>query len=300
MVKICLVHELTMRLWYILTHTPMNQSKNIMGKGKYIKVYDTKAVFCNDDTGDCLLVTLGLEGNREILVTDKHHSLDLITPCRFIYHFEAIFGFYDLLSGSYVALVTESEPYVNVGTACIRKAKKFLVVPLFRQERFLSTEKLQDEDKYLQLIHLGFKEHNFFFSYNYDITLTQQQIAKVTLSKSYNDKDNVNLWTRADERFFWNRNIINDLITCQAGDWIVPFLSAYIEFQHECVIETDKFSFLFISRRSRFRQGCRFTKRGIDNNGNVANFVETEQILIFPDGKINSYVQVRGSIPVKW
>lgn len=46
--------------------------------------------------------------------------------------------------------------------------------------------------------------------------------------------------------------------------------------------------------------GCRFTKRGLDENGNAANFVETEQILIFADGRISSYVQIRGSIPLKW
>ena len=61
-------------------------------------------------------------------------------------------------------------------------------------------------------------------------------------------------------------------------------------------------SILLISRRSRFRQGCRFTKRGIDEHGAVANFVETEQILTYPPDhlRITSFVQVRGSIPVKW
>jgi hypothetical protein len=33
-----------------------------------------------------------------------------------------------------------------------------------------------------------------------------------------------------------------------------------------------------ISRRSRFRLGTRFKKRGVDDEGNVANFVETEQV----------------------
>ncbi len=45
--------------------------------------------------------------------------------------------------------------------------------------------------------------------------------------------------------------------------------------------------------------------RGIDPEGNVANNVETEQILIIweDDGKpkdIFSFVEVRGSIPVFW
>lgn len=77
-------------------------------------------------------------------------------------------------------------------------------------------------------------------------------------------------------------------------------MSAYIEYRPECDVDGTKFSLLFISRRSRYRQGCRFTKRGLDDNGNAANFVETEQMLLFPDGKVSSYVQIRGSIPIQW
>jgi len=57
-----------------------------------------------------------------------------------------------------------------------------------------------------------------------------------------------------------------------------------------------------ISRRSRFRSGLRYLRRGIDDEGDVANAVETEQILSSPfwdrSTKIYSFVQIRGSIPV--
>lgn len=105
---------------------------------------------------------------------------------------------------------------------------------------------------------------------------------------------------RADTRFFWNRAVVTDLIACEAYQWIVPFMSAYVEVQPNCEIEADKFTLIFISRRSRNRQGCRFVKRGIDDLGHCANFVETEQILVHADGKVTSFVQVRGSIPLKW
>lgn len=69
-----------------------------------------------------------------------------------------------------------------------------------------------------------------------------------------------------------------------------------------------------ISRRSRFRAGTRYFRRGIDRDGNVANFNETEQILLLerqstPGSVENfndnyaaklSFVQIRGSIPVFW
>lgn len=58
-----------------------------------------------------------------------------------------------------------------------------------------------------------------------------------------------------------------------------------------------------ISRRSRYRAGTRYFRRGIDRDGHVANFNETEQILIVgpDDTSVQlSFVQIRGSIPVFW
>lgn len=56
---------------------------------------------------------------------------------------------------------------------------------------------------------------------------------------------------------------------------------------------------LLISRRSCFRAGTRYKRRGVDDNGHVANYVETEQCLLF-GGHVLSFVQVRGSVPVFW
>lgn len=55
-----------------------------------------------------------------------------------------------------------------------------------------------------------------------------------------------------------------------------------------------------ISRLSPRRAGTRFNSRGIDDDGHVANFVETETIFWSPSGVCFSYVQVRGSVPVFW
>lgn len=55
-----------------------------------------------------------------------------------------------------------------------------------------------------------------------------------------------------------------------------------------------------ISRQASRRAGTRFNSRGIDDDGNVANSVETETILWVPSGIIFSYVQIRGSVPIFW
>lgn len=51
-------------------------------------------------------------------------------------------------------------------------------------------------------------------------------------------------------------------------------------------------SLLLISRRACLRQGTRFNMRGADLDGNVANYAETEQILMGGEGT-SSFVQVR-------
>lgn len=68
--------------------------------------------------------------------------------------------------------------------------------------------------------------------------------------------------------------------------------------------EVPKHNFLLtlISRRSVNRPGVRYLRRGVDDEGNTANTVETEQILSVPgwdsSHNVYSYLQVRGSIPL--
>ncbi|KAB5539548.1 SacI homology domain-containing protein [Coniochaeta sp. 2T2.1] len=63
-----------------------------------------------------------------------------------------------------------------------------------------------------------------------------------------------------------------------------------------------QFDITIISRRSIKRAGMRFHRRGVDEEGNVANSVESEQILSpsvwDPTAKVYSFVQIRGSIPL--
>src|SRR5213075_2116401 len=66
-----------------------------------------------------------------------------------------------------------------------------------------------------------------------------------------------------------------------------------------CTIGLTPATLTLISRLSCRRAGTRFNARGIDDEGNVANFVETESI-IATDEWVFSYTQIRGSVPVFW
>lgn len=59
-----------------------------------------------------------------------------------------------------------------------------------------------------------------------------------------------------------------------------------------------------MSRKDCRRPGRRFITRGLDDEGNAANFAETEHIFVhYKDDhtmSVASYVQTRGSITLIW
>lgn len=56
-------------------------------------------------------------------------------------------------------------------------------------------------------------------------------------------------------------------------------IRGFLEFK-KASSDSKSFVFGLISRQSWKRTGTRFNIRGMDKNGNVANFCETEQILL--------------------
>ena len=70
----------------------------------------------------------------------------------------------------------------------------------------------------------------------------------------------------------------------------------------ESIRQDPSFLVTLISRRSIGRPGLRYLRRGVDDSGDTANSVETEQILSRvtwePSERVYSFTQIRGSIPL--
>ena len=199
----------------------------------------------------------------------------------------------------------------------------------------------EDEDvQQLELLRLAFRTHDLYFSHTCDVTLTAQRRADLlhpsslppsppsfpsSLLPEKHNKPNsllprsLPLWQRADDRFFWNRPLLQPLIDASAHEWVLPVMSAYVQAARNVSLSLggreggreggkEGGTLVLISRRSCRRQGRRFVKRGIDEEGNTANFVETEQIFVARGGGreggrgggMTSFVQIRGSIPLRW
>lgn len=107
-------------------------------------------------------------------------------------------------------------------------------------------------------------------------------------------------WLRADPWLCWNRALAMPLVEAGAEKFVPIVVKGFFEQLHGVQVSGRSIDLTVFARRSAKRPGTRQWRRGADAEANVANFVESEQIVQFDDGSMSSFVQVRGSIPVMW
>ncbi|KAF9350213.1 hypothetical protein BGX26_011569 [Mortierella sp. AD094] len=175
----------------------------------------------------------------------------------------------------------------------------------------LSEAQTSEEAAYVSLLHSHLQSGEFHFSYGYELTNSLQRQAELRGNTQP-------VWERADERFFWNYRLQSKLVDHtrrhkdqNLSSFILPIINGFVEIK-ATDIHKKAFTLVLISRRSRHRAGTRYFSRGIDVDGNVSNFNETEQIVVV-DPVVNgvapvvagnyimlAHVQTRGSIPIFW
>ncbi|XP_072247471.1 phosphatidylinositide phosphatase SAC2 isoform X2 [Leuresthes tenuis] len=202
---------------------------------------------------------------------------------------------------------TLSQIKSNVAVPIKKKAKE-------NKEKERLERRLVDE-----LYKIFMDSDSFYYSMTYDLTNSVQR-------QGGSDKSDLPLWKQVDDRFFWNKHMIQDLIDLQVPEvdfWVIPIIQGFVQVEELVVNYNDtsddersspetppkeitcvddihpRFTVALISRRSRHRAGMRYKRRGVDTDGHVANYVETEQ-LIHVHSHTLSFVQTRGSVPVFW
>ncbi|KAG8435805.1 hypothetical protein GDO86_013664 [Hymenochirus boettgeri] len=183
-----------------------------------------------------------------------------------------------------------------------------------------SKEKERLERRLLEeLFKMFMDSDSFYYSWTYDLTNTVQR-------QSSRDKNDLALWQTVDDRYFWNKHMVQDLLNIKDSKgsfWILPIIQGFVQIEELVVNYNDssddeksspetppqeptcvddihpRFMVALISRRSRHRAGMRYKRRGVDKSGHVANYVETEQ-LVHVHNHTLSFVQTRGSVPVFW
>ena len=77
----------------------------------------------------------------------------------------------------------------------------------------------------------------------------------------------------------FNNYLLKPLEHIQYAPFKVPCIYGYLYIRTLQGDKLTKFDFALISKKDCRRPGRRFIVRGIDREGNVANFVETEHVI---------------------
>ncbi|KXS17758.1 hypothetical protein M427DRAFT_54348 [Gonapodya prolifera JEL478] len=215
-----------------------------------------------------------------------------------------IFGIVRLNAGDHLIVITERESLGYVANNEVYRVKGHRILPFTRGNRALAQVEKNDDEQYLAMIEAVLGLDNFFFSYSYQLTQSLQRQSKMAT-------DTRPLWQKADDRFFYNKHLATKLIDASSpqhdlSGFILPIICGSVQIS-PANINGKFFNFALIARRSRHRNGTRYHSRGIDEDGNVSNYVETEQLAEVAEPLADrsrpnrwSYVQTRGSVPVFW
>lgn len=143
-----------------------------------------------------------------------------------------------------------------------------------------------------------------YFSPGGDCTLTEQRYRAAI--KDMDTYTATPAWKRAESAFFWNFALSKPLLDSGMEKFVPTVFVGFVEQLSQLDLsrngETWSGTITLVARRSCRRPGTRQWRRGADLAGDVANFVESEQLLSLRGGSSvdASFVQVRGSIPVLW
>eukprot|EP00980_Cylindrotheca_fusiformis_P013664 scaffold3515_cov126-Cylindrotheca_fusiformis.AAC.13 len=226
----------------------------------------------------------------------------------------------------------------------IYRVKHLELVHLSNRDARLTPNHVKEEVRQLRLLRKSLKQHDFYCCNKTSPLMPDMTKTLQTSFLSYNNNkinqtiSNQGLSTnKPDPRFFWNQAAVDPILSRataaaeeEDGDvcaqvllnHTIPVTSAFVGFQSNITCNNNnssnsenttgtklQYTELLISRRSRFRAGTRFTRRGADASGAVANYAETEQVTLVSTNKnknggvvdkLSSHVQIRGSIPIRW
>ncbi|GAV02259.1 hypothetical protein RvY_12850 [Ramazzottius varieornatus] len=208
-----------------------------------------------------------------------------------------ILGRIHLIGGWYLVVVTGRERVGDVRGHTIWKLTSAELFPYTKNLLFLNAKQLEYNAVYKSMIETVLRTPGMYFSSSFDLTHSFQRLAMISDPQVLRDS----LFRRADRRFVWNRHLLLNFTASSSENlsrYLLPLVQGFVGIQ-KMNIHNNDVEYVIISRRSTWRAGVRLYTRGIDQTGAVANYVESEAVLIYR-GQLVSYVQSRGSAPIYW
>ncbi|XP_005914601.1 polyphosphoinositide phosphatase isoform X1 [Haplochromis burtoni] len=243
-----------------------------------------------------------------------------------------IVGFVRFLEGYYIVLITKRRKMADIGGHSIYKIEDTTMIYIPNDSVRVTHP---DEARYLRIFQNVDLSSNFYFSYSYDLshslqynlTLLQRPYEQWSSAASSTEEE-VHTQSKQDSfdifedeglptkvvyglynepyyKYVWNGKLLERVKDIVHHDWLMYIIHGFCG-QSKLLIYGRPVHITLIARRSSKFAGTRFLKRGANCEGDVANEVETEQVvhdasvMSFTAGSYSSYVQVRGSVPLYW
>ncbi|XP_045150542.1 polyphosphoinositide phosphatase [Echinops telfairi] len=238
-----------------------------------------------------------------------------------------VVGFVRFLEGYYIVLITKRRKMADIGGHAIYKIEDTNLIYIPNDSVRVTHP---DEARYLRIFQNVDLSSNFYFSYSYDLSHSLQYnltVLRMPLEmlksettqarqESFDIFEDEGLVTQGGSgvfgicsepymKYVWNGELLEVIKNTVHRDWLLYIIHGFCG-QSKLLIYGRPVYVSLIARRSSKFAGTRFLKRGANCEGDVANEVETEQILCdasvmsFTAGSYSSYVQVRGSVPLSW
>ncbi|PRP89289.1 hypothetical protein PROFUN_02163 [Planoprotostelium fungivorum] len=195
-----------------------------------------------------------------------------------------LIGFVRFLQGYFMVLITGRRKVGEISGHFIYGIEDTtqIYIPSVKPTTSTSNEAF-DEVKYRNLFFGLDLKKDFYFSYTYDLTRTLQY----SMMNHHTTSGN-----KYDPKYVWNFYLLKRLRKLSAKNggsvWLLPIIHGFYS-QSAISIYGKTIDLILIARRSRQFAGTRFLKRGINEEGYVANDVESEQIVVYNQSPMFNY-----------
>lgn len=248
-------------------------------------------------------------GTRRFSVVEGSTDAHLLQHAfRITYSAEAIYGKISLYKHSYLIVVEKSKLIGRVLGNPVFQVQKVHFINLTkdaddgkdnssqRNESATDHAKTGDDltdETAIQMLTETLDSGSVYYSDNYHLTNNMQNQLGEQAEQGF------------DPAFCINGPYVKKFAALKGAEkFCTGFILGYFV-QKDLFLKTGRVAtFTIISRKQVERLGTRFYSRGIDADGFVSNFVETETILEITETegakRVYSHVQIRGSIPLFW
>ena len=210
------------------------------------------------------------------------------------YDIYAVLGYIETKNKSYILCANQTTFVGKILEAKIFKIERFCFIPEIENNIDI------EDESYLKMFDDFLERNPLYYSDKLDLT-----ISILNLQKNMKITPKSNIFKFTISQYCWNYSMAKCFDSEGMNEFIYPVINGF--FGERKVSEYDEnndLDYILIGRKDDRRSGMRFLIRGADENGNVANTVETEELVTYKDkeGNINicSFIQIRGSIPIIW